>query len=812
MSAFPSAGIRRASLRRRIARGFVFFVLLLAAAAGLLIFGSTLWLRHAMRVSLPPLDGTLRAPGLQAPVTVRRDRHGVPHITASNLDDLLFAQGYVTAQDRLWQMDLLRRYAAGTLSEIMGERALEHDRLQRTLEIPEAAQIAWDAMTPDEHRYLADYARGVNAWIAQAGDHLPAEFRLLRYRPQPWQPMDSVLTGMNLAQSLSTDFPHKLSREVIEQRLHSPAMLQDLYPVGSWRDHPPVSNQPDITAPQPIPQIPLDPSQTGVASAKDILALEEQLGMRRAECPSCAAGSNNWVVSAAHSTTGTPLLSNDMHLDHSIPDPWYEAQLTGGGLDVAGVTMPGVPFVVVGHNQRIAWGFTLMYADIQDVYVEQTRGNQYRTAAGWQPIVRRREVIHVRGRGDVPIEVARTDHGPIITPLLPHEHRTLALRWTVYVPGGFTLPFCQLDSAQNWQQFRAALALLGGPPQNAVYADVDGNIGYQAAGEIPFRPNGLAATPITGDAHEWQGWIPFDALPSSYNPPGGILATANARITPDGYPYPITLDWADPYRNERIWKVLESRPKFSPADMLALQNDIYSAVDLEIAQRLTYAIDHAKHPDRRLRQAADILRAWNGQVTVPTAAATIVDAARDALWPMVLEPQLGNDWKLYHWYESAYVQEQIVTNQSPRWLPKKYPNWNEFLTAAVQRGLEAEHAPEDLNSWHYGYVHPVEVEHPIYGLFPWLRSWTGTGVQPQSGDGTTVKQVMRSFGPSERLTVDFSNLDRTTLNIVIGQSGDPLSPHYMDQWPYWYNGTTFRLPFSAGAVQAAAAHTLTLAP
>ncbi|MHB1959684.1 MAG: penicillin acylase family protein [Acidobacteriaceae bacterium] len=800
--------------RRRPVRWLLTAVLVLLAAVVLGCVAGTFWLRHAMRTSLPQLDGQLHVAGLSHPVTVRRDGHGVPHIAAANMDDLIVAQGYVTAQDRLWQMDMLRRYASGNLAEILGPSAVEHDRAQRILEIGHAADAALAVMDPTDRQFLDDYARGVNACIAQTQTHLPAEFRLLHYRPQPWQPRDSVLLGLNMVETLSTDFPTKLAREKIAERLHRPILIDDLYPVGSWRDHPPISTAPDITAPQAVPQVPLDSSQTGLRrSVEEILHLQQLLpSSRTLNCADCAPGSNNWAVSGAHTVTGMPLLSNDMHLDHTIPDTWYEAQLSSGDFNVAGVTLPGVPFVIVGHNGHIAWGFTLLYADVQDVYVEQTNGNTYKTAQGWQPFQHDEEAIRVRGGRDVTLDVLRTDHGPVITPLLPHEKRTLTLRWTVYDPTAVTMPFYQVDSAQNWEQFRAALALFGGPPQNAVYADTQGNIGYQAAGKIPMRPNGLMGVPIADANHEWQGYIPFDQLPSVYDPPGGILATANARVTPDGYPYPITLDWAAPYRNERIWKVLASKPKLSAADMLALQNDVYSTLDQELAQRFTYAIDHAAHPSHRLREAADRMRTWDGNVTVPSVAATIVDAARDALWPMVLQPKLGDEWKLYRWASSSFVEEQIVAGQPRRWLPPQYSNWNEFLAAAVDRGMTALHAPLDLDRWHYGKVHPVEVEHPLYGGIPWMRGWTGTGAQPQSGDGTTVKQVSRTFGPSERLTVDFSNLDRSTLNIVIGQSGDPLSQNYLDQWPFWYAGKTFSLPFSDAAVQSAAAHTLTLAP
>ncbi|MGH9617155.1 MAG: penicillin acylase family protein [Acidobacteriaceae bacterium] len=818
MSAFSPRSPETSYLRRQRSRWLLVGLLVLLSIVVLLCVGGTFWLRRAMRASLPQLDGQLNVAGLSHPVTVRRDAHGVPHISAANMDDLIVAQGYVTAQDRMWQMDMLRRYASGDLAEILGPKAVKHDRAQRILEIGHAADAALAAMDPADRRFLEDYARGVNAYIAQAEsqghNRLPAEFRLLDYRPQPWRPRDSLLAALNMVETLSMDAPTKLAREKIEARLKSPALVADLYPVGSWRDHPPVSTLPPITAPQTVPRIPLDSSQTGIQkNVEDILQLEKLLPSSPImNCRACAAGSNNWTVSGAHTVTGLPLLSNDMHLDHTIPDTWYEAQLTSGNFDVAGVTLPGVPFVIVGHNAKIAWGFTLLYADVQDIYVEQTDGDRYKTPEGWKPFQHDHEVIHVRGGFDDKLDVLRTDHGPVITPLLPHEKRTLALRWTVYDPATVTLPFYQIDSAQNWDEFRAALALFGGPPQNAVYADAQGNIGYQATGKIPLRPNGLVGVPIADGSHEWQGYIPFDKLPSAYNPPQGILATANSRVTPDGYPYPITLEWAAPYRNERIWKVLESKPKLSASDMLALQNDVYSAFDQELAQRFTYAIDHANHPNPRLRQAAHLMRTWDGNVTIPSAAANIVDAARDALWPMLLKPRLGEEWKLYRWASSTFALEQIVSGEPQRWLPARYSNWNDFLAAAVDRGMTVLHAPPDLRSWQYGKTHPVEVEHPLYGSIPWMRSWTGTGAHPQSGDGTTVKQVSRVFGPSERLTVDFSDLDRSTLNIVIGQSGDPLSPYYMDQWPYWYAGKTFALPFSDSAVQSAAAHTLTLVP
>jgi penicillin G amidase len=332
---------------------------------------------------------------------------------------------------------------------------------------------------------------------------------------------------------------------------------------------------------------------------------------------------------------------------------------------------------------------------------------------------------------------------------------------------------------------------------------------------------------VTGN-FEWNGYIPFDRLPQDFDPPNGILATANARVTPDGYPYGITLDWAAPYRNERIWKVLTNRDHLTAADMLSLQTDIYSDLDHNIAQRLAYSIDHSSNKDKRLHQAADILRTWNGSVDINSPAPPIVNAARDAFWQLLLEPRLGSElytdtqgrsvplWRLYSWGAKSYAAEQIIMHTPDRWLPPGFTSWDELLAGAVFRGLVNAHAPNDLSRWQHGEVSPVEIEHPIYSHSSFLRTLIGlpigTGVKPQSGDTSTVKQVNRTFGPSQRYTADLSDLDRSTFNLVLGESGSPASPWFMDQWPAWYNGTTFPMPFSTAAVNAATVHTLTLMP
>jgi penicillin amidase len=835
------------SLRRRIFFRTVVILtafLVLIATAG--FFYGRHWVHRAMRDNLPQLDGTLSIAGLSAPVTVQRDDEGVPHIRAASLDDLVIAQGYVTAQDRLWQMETLRRHAAGELAEILGPSLIAHDRAQRFLQIRAAADRAIAVLPADQLHSLELYAQGVNASIADQRAHLPLEFRILRFEPAPWTPRDTLLVYLAMFQDLTNSFPEELSREALTAKLPAP-LVADLYPVGSWRDHPPAQPMVDLTAPQTnIPNVPLDESQSQLSSPEH---LSDLLAARRIlapilSCEGCTAGSNDWVVSGAHTASGKPLLSNDMHLNHGVPGTWYQADLEAptptGEFHVAGVSLPGAPFIVVGHNEHLAWGFTNLGATVQDVSIERTRGTgataEYQTTDGtWQPLLHQKEIIHVKGGKDVVLDVIETRHGnilrPIVSGIFPAEKRALSLNWTIYDPSNITDPFLAINAANDWPSLHAAFSTFGGPSQNLVYADDQGNIGYHAVGKIPIRGSLAKPTPISpvptdalDTTQEWAGYIPFDQLPQTFDPSNGILATANARVTPDNYPYPITLDWAAPYRNERIWKVLSSGKNLTPADMLALQTDVYSDVDHVIAQRLAYAIDHTVTPafrnDKRLHQAADLLREWNGNVDADAAAPAIVDAARTALWPLLLNPQLGprpgDAAQLYTWGEKAYAEEWLIMHTPARWLSSKYATWDDLLAAAVAKGLLDAHSPFDLKKWHYGQANPVDIEHPIFGQSPILQRLVGlpigTGVQPQSGDHTTVKQVGRVFGPSERFTADLSNLDRSTLNLVLGQSGNPASPWFMSQWRAWYHGTTLAMPFSNPAVDVATRHTLTLTP
>jgi len=771
--------------------------------------------------ALPQLDGQVQIRGLSAPVTVTRDGHGVPAIEAATFEDLFFAQGYVTAQDRLWQMDMMRRYASGELSEILGEDTLRLDREQRILGLRDAARKALEMASPRDRSFFEAYTRGVNAYIATRGDRLPIEFRILRYAPKPWRAEDSVVIANQMVKDLNYHyFFDALSREKILAKL-GPELTGDLYVNRSWHDRPPTVmredlQQPDNNSGTDEDDDDDDSPDNSVTQGKTPMTDPEGLPVN---------GSNDWVVSGAHTVTGKPLLSDDMHLGHQMPNLWYEAHLRSGALDVAGVTLPGMPYVIVGHNQRIAWGFTNVGPTVTDAYIENfnTQG-AYQTPSGWVQPEHRAEVIHVKGKADVSVDVKITRHGPVITELVPGETRPLALRWTLY--DGLHIPFFDVNSAQNWQDFRHAFSQLDAPGQNVVYADVDGNIGYQATGKVPIRAAGDGSLPVSGadNAHEWTSYISFEKLPSIYNPPSGIIGTANGRITPENYPNSISMEWECPWRTERIYHVLESGRQLSAADMLALQTDIHSEAELFAAERFVYAVDHAAKPSARAKQAADLMRSWDGRMQASSPAPTIAQNSILELRRLLLEPKLGNappgtakadevlSWKTYSWEMRSVWMENILLHRPKRWLPEKYPNYDELLTAAVDAAVSGPDAPKDLATWRWGVFNAVDIEHPVLGKIPIIRHWSSPGVREQSGSGYTVKAVTPRHGPSERFTANLADLDESTLNTVTGQGGNFLSPYYMDQWKAWYEGTTFALPFSTKAVDAAKAHRLMLEP
>jgi len=674
---------------------------------------------------------------------------------------------------------------------------------------------------------------------------LPMEFEILRYAPQAWTIEDSVLIGAYMVEDLSTSPRHQLTREKILAKL-GPELTANLYVNSSPRDR-----LPTLPPPTPSQKVSDEDEEAaakifgtafGAQPAPDdpsrwfaLLRLPRQLFFPmkpRALVEDLAfddsprvVGSNNWVVSGAHTVTGKPLLSNDMHLGHQMPNLWFAAHLRCGNFDVAGVTLPGYPYVIVGHNQRIAWGFTNLGPTVEDVYIETfNSAGQYLTPEGWKSPEHRKEIIHVKGKADVVLDVMLTRHGPIVTDLVPGETRKLALRWTLY--DGLRNPFFAVNSARNWEDFEAAFSKFDAPGQNVVYADVEGNIGYQATGKVPIRASGDGTLPESGsdNAHEWVGYVPFDKLPRVLNPPSGIIATANSRIAPTEYPYSLSVEWEAPWRSSRIYRVLEAGKKLSAADMLALETDIYSEPDRLFAQHFAHAVDHSKNPSPRAKAAAALLREWDGRMTAHSAAPTIAVRSREQLERLLLEPKLGPvpadplqaestlNWKSYRWLMKTIWLDNIVEHQPGRWLPQAYANYDELLRAAVESAVDDPATPKNLNTWEWGSFNAVDINNPVLGRVPLLRQWSGPGFQEQSGSPYTVKAVAKTHGPSERITVDLGNLDQSTFNLVTGEAGTFGSPYYMDQWDAWYRNFTFPWPFSRQAISESRAHELRLEP
>src|SRR4051812_43145105 len=804
-------------------------IILLLLLAVIIVVAGFVW---TAKSSLPQLDGSLRVIGLKSPVTVLRDAQGMPHIRAASMEDAVFAQGYVTAQDRLWQMDITRRFAAGELAEILGPDLIRNDREQRILMLPVVAERAASALQPEERALSEAYCAGVNAFIDSHRDRLPIEFRVLHYQPRPWRVQDSFLIGANMMKALNHGtVGNERIRELVTAKL-GPDVANELHPQLSPRDHPPTG--PAKASVKKANQE--DPSDDDPDFAPD-----SQISFKQSDLENVTEepvpGSNNWVVSGVHTVSGKPLLSNDMHLDYGVPGIWYEVQLEvpQKNFNVAGVSLPGTPFVIVGHNQRIAWGFTNVEPDVEDLYIEQFNDkNEYLTPQGWKQPERRHEVIKVKGLPDVSLEVEVTRHGPIVTELFPGETRKLALHWIVYDSPISFQTFSAADAAQNWQEFRKAFSHLSSPGQNVVYADVDGHIGYQATGHFPRRRAGDGSVPVNGsdDAHEWIGTILYDKLPSAFDPPDGTVATANARMVPNGYPYPISTYFDVPFRTQRIYSVLQSGRRFDTSDMLSLQMDVYSDFEKSLADRFVSAVDHSPSATPRAKEAAELLRSWDGRVIAESPAANIIVFARRAAVREMLEPQLGsvrvqdlaeNEKEvetvplLKRWLPSALFLERALHDQPAKWLPKKYKTYDELLMAALDRAVTGESGSFKIRSWTRAKEFPSHFEHPIFGRIPWLRailpqSVTGPGIVSLDGDQWTVKANGRYYGPSERITMDLANFDSSTMNIVTGQSGQPLSPHYLDHWSAWLNGSTFPWRFSDGAVNGAAVHRLTLQP
>jgi penicillin amidase len=778
----------------------------------LVVLGGVGWLRWRARVCLPVLDGVIPVPGLAAPVQILRDARGVPHIRAQSIADALFAQGYTTAQDRLWQMDLSRRRAEGELSEIFGDRTLNLDVESRTLGLPKLAEGALADLSPEDRDLLSAYTRGVNAFIESHRDRLPLEFALLRYQPKPWRDFDSVAVALNLATALSQSWGSDLMREHVTAKLGK-GLAADVFPDHSPLDVPVAAESSIADCGLPIADFRFS---NFVFRLTDDAGGFVQSQITNRQSPIAGLGSNNWVLSGAHTRSGKPLLASDPHLGYSVPSVWYMVHLKAPGLDVTGVSMPGLPLVILGHNEHIAWGATNTAPDVQDLFIEAFDPHQpgkYLHNGQWVDAEVRDEVVKVRGRPDYHFTVTVTRHGPIVS----HDgRRDLALEWTLLLPHAVRLPFLPIDQAGNWQEFTAALRDFKVPMQNFVYADDQGDIGFYAAGLVPIRKHGDGSVPVPGsnDDYDWTGFIPFDALPHAFNPPGGIIATANGRIVPDDYPYFITARWEAPFRTARIFQLLRARRDFAVPDMLRIQTDILSLEDQWLARQLLAAAAQQPPTSPDARFALETVKRWDGEARADSVATLVLEATRGALRQRVLVPKLGANLTGYRWAMSTVFLQNAMAQNLARWLPPGDADFNvtlmKSLNDAVGRIPALVHS-HDHAAWKWGDVIPLTFHHPLDAV-PLLGRWLDVGPFPQAGTGTTVKQTTTRLGPSMRMVVDFSDLDQSVQNITLGESGQVSSSYYRDQFSAWYNGTSFPMLFRDAAVEKGAVHRLRLEP
>ena len=798
----------------------------------LLICGFGLWW-YVYR-PLPQVDGTLSLPGLKSEVTVERDVWGVPHIRAGSLNDLVEAQGYVTAQDRLWQMDLLRRVARGKISEIVGKDALPIDLQFRTLRFGVAADREFTLLDDEARGTLEAYSRGVNAFIEQHQNSLPLEFTLLHYRPQPWKPTDCLVVAGYMYQTLTNTWEWELDRAKVIERVGA-GRAKELFSQDASLDHfvvgdPNVEGGSQQSGRNPddedddedmVPDTVLkadgttEPTRNYVdltsALAPSVMewVRESQTDIRG------ALGSNNWVVSGAYTATGKPLLANDTHLELSLPPIWYEAHLTAPGWNVKGFTLPGGPLVVIGHNDRIAWGFTNNRADVQDLYIETfnpANPGEYRVKSEWKKAEIDDETIHVKNEPDEHLRIVVTRHGPIVK---REGDKAYALRWTATEPGGLGNTYYYLGKAQNWDEFRNIMKKVWGPAQNAVYADVDGNIGYVMAARIPIRKKGHGEIPAPGDTddYEWTGYIPFEQLPQAFNPPSGLIVTANARVVGPKYKPYLTDHWEEPYRTARIYDLLHDRHDLRPDDMLKVQADTYSSPDVFLGEQLVAAARAAAPKDERTKQLVSLTKDWNGIASTDTPVVAFLDATRREALRLILEPYLGKDTILYRWRKMAFLQK-ILTDRPSKWLPQNFKNFDELIVAAADaavQSLQSATGSSKIDDWQWKNFDALELQHPI-GRKGLLKFFLSVSDKPQAGTRFSPRAATNRHGPAMRFVANTADWDNSILLIPGGQSGQPGSSHYTDQFSYWFDAKPIVQPFTDAAAAKTKRHTLTLKP
>ena len=864
-------GVNRLRLLLSIAVGLVVLVLI-GSAAGAWAFAS------ALHGSYPQTSGTLSIAGLSAPVSVQRDANGIPQIYAQTSADLFLADGYLQAQDRFWQMDVNRHITSGTLSSLLGSGALDTDKFVRTLGWRNVAEQTYAQLKPDTKQYLQAYSQGVNDYLAAhpGGSSLSIEYTIIGaplvgtvsdYKPAPWTPVDSVAWIEAMAWDLRANVDNEIARSLLTQTL-SVDQIDQLYPSYSYSTHPTIVTQGALVG--------SSYEQNATASAALPKAAQDKLSRLSqllSQIPSVlgptdpagsGVGSNSWVVSGSLTATGKPLLENDPHLSPSLPSVWYQMGLhctvTGPQCpyDVSGYSFPGMPGVVIGHNANIAWGFTNEGADVSDLYVEKIDGEDYLYDGKEYPLTEHQETIDVAGQQPVTITVRSTRHGPLISDVsstdklvgkdapaarsgdaaqgaAPGIQYDVALQWTALQVNPTMDALFELDRATNWNDFRTAAADFTVPAQNLVYADTQGNIGYQAPGRIPIRKSGDGRWPVPGwtDQYDWTGYIPFSALPNEFNPSQGFIVTANNAVVGPTFPYTLTTDWDYGYRAQRITQDIQrltaNGHKVSVADMASIQNDTYSS---EAALVVPYLLN--LKTDAFTQPAQNLLKHWDYTQPVTSGAAAYYNAVWSEILKLTFQTKFPTGVDLStlgfdggdRWF--AVVESMLGQPDSQWWDNPKTPQRetrDSILTAALKKArldLTAR-LGKDVTKWTWGRLHTLTPTERTLGTDgPSIVKWLLNGQAEQLAGGSALVDATSwdlsnddydvTVAPSMRMIVDMGDFDHSRWINQTGESGHVDDANYLDQAPLWAAGETLPWAYSPGAVKATTTATLTLNP
>lgn len=865
---------RTPAQRRRTLGRIIVWILAVIVALALLAGGLGMW---TVTRSFPQANGSLAVAGLEAKVTVQRDSRGIPTITAESPDDLFFAQGLVHAQDRFWEMDFRRHLTSARLSELFGESQLGTDTFLRSLGWHRTAEAEVAALPAEVRAYYEAYAAGVNAYLdTRQGAALSLEYAVLGlqnsgYEPEPWTPADSVAWFKAMAWDLRTNIEDETARALLAQGLGN-EQLAELYPGYPFAEHPVILAE-DPAGRSVTAGTTAAPAATATAGAAALPGLTELSGLLT-EVDALVSGagegvgSNSWVVSGEHTATGKPLLANDPHLGAELPSVWTQMQLKCATVspecpfDVAGFSFSGLPGIVIGHNQHIAWGFTNLTTDVADLYVERVTDDGYWQDGTLQPFETRTETIAVAGGDPVDIEVRSTGHGPIVSGiepsfaeiaedprvgaapgssdalpaadaapddgLFPPGEFALSLRWTALDVSRTAEAIFTLNRAENFADFRLAASQFDVPAQNLIYADPEGNIGYQAPGKLPIRGAGDGWLPQPGwdSAYDWQGFVPFDEQPMSYNPESGIIVTANNAIVTNDYPYFLSRDWDYGYRAARIVELLDERIAAGPltaADMAEIHMD-NQFPGAAVLQRAVAELDVE---DADTRAALDLLAEWDGQNDADSAAA----AYANVLWQAITAQLVDNRGVAIPRDDQsrlARVFELLLEDPDSEWWTSSVhgdtSTRDEFLARAATRAREdlQQLQGSDPARWNWGALHALPLTHGTFGtsgIAP-IEALFNRGPYPVGGGSGVVNATGWSLDegyatstvPSMRMVIDVADWDASTWQNLTGASGHAFHPNYTDQTDGWAQGKQYPWGYSPEAVRASTQDELTLTP